>query len=162
MVQISTHSSDLVLLVTPLNLVVLINAAILLIIFSFIAKDFQNIKRFVQEPCSKSVYVIMAQVLDERVPPFILQMFGTNGSFTGGDVIRRWHYTKDELEKYVIYKEKYVNYSSILYSISKYFRHGVELAGISSDGDPRLLSAMVYESSLPNGNGINVIQDITI
>lgn len=31
--------------------------------------------------------------------------------------------------------------------------------GISSDGDPRLLSAMVYENSLLNG--IRVTQDIT-
>lgn len=37
-------------------------------------------------------------------------------------------------------------------------RWGIELAGISSDGDPRLLSAMVHESSLPNG--IRVTQDI--
>lgn len=32
--------------------------------------------------------------------------------------------------------------------------------GVSSDGDPRLLSAMVYESSIPNGSGIKVTQDI--
>lgn len=67
--------------------------------FSFIAKNEEAIRQFVREPCSKSVYVIMAQVLDERVPPFILQIFGTNGSFKGGDVIRRWHYTKYELQR---------------------------------------------------------------
>lgn len=43
----------------------------------------------------------------------------------------------------------------ILINIS---RHGIEIAGISSDGDPKLLSAMVYENSLLNG--INVTQDI--
>lgn len=67
---------------------------------SFIAEDSEARKRFVQEPFSKSVYVIMAQALDERVPPFVLQIYGTNGSFTACDVIRRWHHTKAELEKY--------------------------------------------------------------
>lgn len=43
----------------------------------------------------------MAQALDERVPPFILQVFGTNGKFTASDTVRRWHYEKLELQKYV-------------------------------------------------------------
>lgn len=38
-------------------------------------------------------------------------------------------------------------------------RFGIELAGISSDGDPKLLSAMIYEMSLPQEDGILVIQD---
>lgn len=69
--------------------------------FSFIAKDAKSIEKYVREPYCKSVYVIMAQALNENVPPFILQMFGTNGQFTACDVIRRWNYTKSELEKYV-------------------------------------------------------------
>lgn len=75
---------------------------------SFIAKDAEAIKRFVQETCCRSVYVIMAQALDERVPPFVLQMFGTNGSFTACDIIRRWHHTKAELKKYVIIYRDFV------------------------------------------------------
>lgn len=75
------------------------------LIFSFIAKDAETIKEFVQDPIknpkSKNVYVVMAQVLDERVPPFILQIFGTNSTFTACDTIHRWHYIKDELEKYI-------------------------------------------------------------
>lgn len=57
--------------------------------FSFLANDAETIKQFVQHPQSKSVYVVMAQTLDESVPPFILQMFGTNNQFTSEDVIRR-------------------------------------------------------------------------
>lgn len=38
------------------------------------------------------------------------------------------------------------------------FRHNIKLAGISADGDPRMLSAMVHESSLIDG--IIVTQDI--
>lgn len=48
----------------------------------------------------------------------------------------------------------YFAYSGLVYS----YRNGIELAGISSDGDPRLLSAMVYETSV---NGIKVTQDMT-
>lgn len=59
---------------------------------------------------------------------------------------------------YLIYSDFKNNAHS--YKLSKYFRHGIELAGISSDGDPRLLSAMVYESSILNGSGIMVTQDI--
>lgn len=66
---------------------------------SFIAKDAETIKRYVREPISRTVYVIMAQALDEKVPPFILQIFGCNGSFTAREVVDRWNYTKHELEK---------------------------------------------------------------
>lgn len=45
----------------------------------------------------------MAQALDEQVPPFILQIFGTNGKFTAHDTVRRWHHEKLELGKYVIF-----------------------------------------------------------
>lgn len=50
------------------------------------------------------VYVVMAQASNERVPPFILLMHGTNNKFTAGDVVRRWHFTKTELERYTISK----------------------------------------------------------
>lgn len=72
-------------------------------LFSFIAKNADAIKKCISESISRNVYVVMAQPIDERVPPFILQMYGTNGTFTAQDVVRRWHYTKLELEKYVIY-----------------------------------------------------------
>lgn len=72
-------------------------------LFSFIAKNADAIKKCISEPISRNVYVVMAQPIDERVPPFILQMYGTNGTFTAQDVVRRWHFTKLELEKYVIY-----------------------------------------------------------
>lgn len=45
------------------------------------------------------VYVIMAQALEERVPPFILMMYGTNNVFTGADVVRRWNFMKKELNR---------------------------------------------------------------
>lgn len=65
--------------------------------FSFLAKDVETMKQCVQLPKSKNVYVVIAQALDESIPPFILQMFGTDSKFNGQDVIRRWEYTKSQL-----------------------------------------------------------------
>lgn len=72
------------------------------LILSFLAKDAESIKEFVKMPTSKSVYLVMAQALDEKVPPFILQIYGSDAKFTAEDTVRRWHYTKLELEKYVL------------------------------------------------------------
>lgn len=39
------------------------------------------------------------------------------------------------------------------------FRYDIKLIGISTDGDPKCLSAMVYEASLPNQTGVICTQD---
>lgn len=58
------------------------------------------ITQYVNLPKSKFAYVIIAQSLDESIPPFILQMFGTGiGGFTSEDVLRRWDFTIEELKK---------------------------------------------------------------
>ena len=54
---------------------------------------------FLQERAN-ALYLVMAQPLDEKVPPFVLQMYGTTNSFDTQDVIRRWDITKSMLEKY--------------------------------------------------------------
>lgn len=73
---------------------------------SFIAKDADTIKDFVKDPekypKAKSVYVVMAQAIDECVPPFILQLYGTNGKFKACDTVRRWHQMKIELARCAI------------------------------------------------------------
>lgn len=78
------------------------------VIFSFIAKDAETIRDLINEPTYRLVYVVMAQALDERVPPFVLQMYGTNNTFRAIDVIHRWHFTKTELQRFVIF---YINYA---------------------------------------------------
>lgn len=78
----------------------------------------------------------MAQPLDERFPPFVLQLFSSNGSFTSKNVTNRWKHTETELAKY-----------------------GIKIAGISSDGDPRLLSAMCHHLLFNSESDINVVQD---
>lgn len=67
----------------------------------FLAKDAETIQQCINLPKSKSVYVIIAQALDEKVPPFILQMYGIGaGSFTSKDIIRRWEFTIESLRRY--------------------------------------------------------------
>lgn len=73
--------------------------------FSFVAKDAETIARYMDLPKANNVYVIIAQALDEKVPPFILQMYGTTvGSFKSLDVIRRWDFTKEQLGRYFLFK----------------------------------------------------------
>lgn len=71
--------------------------------YSFLAKNADTITRYINKPKSKFTYVVIAQALDEKVPPFILQMYGTGvGSFTSQDVINRWDFTIEELDKWEI------------------------------------------------------------
>ncbi|KAK3909546.1 DNA gyrase inhibitor YacG [Frankliniella fusca] len=70
------------------------------------------------EPAS-STYATMAQPLQKGSPSFCLSIFGTNNKFTSEHVYKRWIYVKDNLSKL-----------------------GIEVLGFSSDGDPKLLTAM--------------------
>lgn len=68
--------------------------------FSFLATDADTMEKFtLEETMSHSVYIVMAQPLDEKVPPFVLQMYGTTQKFKATDVIKRWMHTKSELER---------------------------------------------------------------
>lgn len=67
----------------------------------FLAIDENTIKNSLKNPASKFVYLVMAQPLDEKIPPFVLQMFGTNSEFKANDVIKRWEFTRLDLEKYI-------------------------------------------------------------
>lgn len=68
---------------------------------SYETTDENTIKQHLKLSKSKFVYLVMAQPLDETIPPFMLQMFGTNHEFRSCDIVRRWNYTKLELEKLV-------------------------------------------------------------
>lgn len=67
----------------------------------------------------------MAQPLKENIPPFCLSIFGTDNKFLASDVLKRWSYIKEELEKL-----------------------NIKILGISSDGDSRLLKSMKISSQL--------------
>lgn len=70
--------------------------------FSFNARDADQIIKHMSNPNiqrSYLVYLVMAQPLSERTPPFVLQIFGSANRFSKEDVVKRWKYTRDELAK---------------------------------------------------------------
>lgn len=66
---------------------------------TYMATNEEEIKRNMQG-CKKSthVYIVMAQPL-KNVPPFIIQIFGTDNKFSTQNVLLRWKHTRCELEK---------------------------------------------------------------
>lgn len=69
---------------------------------SFSADDEIIIREHLKTAKTNAVYLVMAQPLDERLPPFVLQMFGTNNDFTAKNCLDRWRFMKIELQKYGI------------------------------------------------------------
>lgn len=69
---------------------------------SFPASNENTIRGHLEQPRSRYAYLVMAQPLDENVPPYVLQLFGTNNSFKSEEVLKRWEFIRLELEKYVI------------------------------------------------------------
>lgn len=67
--------------------------------FSFMAETASDIQKFVKMRASKHLYLVLAQPLMAKVPPFVLQMFGSDNTFTSVDVQRRWKHTIVELQK---------------------------------------------------------------
>lgn len=71
--------------------------------FESTAKDAEEIKKFMKLNKSTLVYIVIAVPLNEDVPPFILQLFGTNNKFNTTNVVRRWIHTVRELKRYTKY-----------------------------------------------------------
>lgn len=69
--------------------------------FSYLARNTEEIHGNMK--CNKSahVYVIMAQPLVKHVPPYVLQLFGTDNKFSSENILLRWKHTVDELERYI-------------------------------------------------------------
>lgn len=70
--------------------------------FTFMANTVDDIQNYSQKPLSTLVYVVLALPLKPGVPPFVVQIFGTDNTFTAENVIQRWKHTIQELKKYVI------------------------------------------------------------
>lgn len=67
---------------------------------SFLAISLQKIREYMQFGSKSTlIYMILAQPIKVKSPPFILQLFGTDNRFKKTDVLNRWKYTKIELEK---------------------------------------------------------------
>ena len=91
---------------------------------SFPATSAQVIEKYFEnEKIASSLYTIIAQPLQNDAPCFCLCLYGTDNKFTAEDVLHRWDDTICELKK-----------------------SDITVAGISSDGDSRLLKAMRIKS----------------
>lgn len=73
--------------------------------FTFIVDSAEDIQKHTKQPLSTLVYAVLALPLQPDAPPFVLQIYGTNNTFTGDQVLNRWKYTIKELQKYVIFDE---------------------------------------------------------
>lgn len=70
------------------------------ILNSFQARHAKEIEsHFQTQKEASTIYVIMAQPIKQGVPPFCLLLFGSDNKFSADDVLKRWAYTKNELEK---------------------------------------------------------------
>lgn len=93
-VTYDTHSNQLVGLVLPFDASNGMPKK-----FSFEAKSAEDIENYLKLAQSTLVYIIVAQPLKLGAAPFILQIFGTDNKFVASDVLKRWAFTKMELNK---------------------------------------------------------------
>lgn len=63
------------------------------------AANADEIKKFMQHTKSTLVYIVLAIPIKQGIPPFMLQMFGTDNRFKSSDIILRWTHTVLELQK---------------------------------------------------------------
>lgn len=80
-------------------------------------------------PTGDYLYVILATPMVKGAAPFCIFYMCTDNKFDHVSVLRRWHYIVSELRKV-----------------------GIEVIGVSSDGDPRLLAAMKIKTMLIREN----------
>lgn len=94
-IEYDPKTNQLVGLVLPLN-----GENGMPISFSFMASSSTDIQDIMQTAIeSKLLYLVMAQPLIEQVPPFVLQIFGTDGKFESKNVLQRFQHTIAELKK---------------------------------------------------------------
>lgn len=67
--------------------------------FTYMATNSECIKQHLMHVKSSVVYVVMAQPIDENIPPFVLQMFGSDNRFETTQVLKRWNHIRMQLEK---------------------------------------------------------------
>lgn len=69
------------------------------ITLTFMARTAKEIETNMQKKKSTLVYLVLAQPIKKGIPPFILQLFGTDNRFTTQNVFLRWNHTVKELER---------------------------------------------------------------
>lgn len=71
------------------------------ITLAFTVKTMDEIEEYMKKQISTIAYIVMAQPIKQGVPPFLLQIFGSDNKFKSSEVMNRWQYTKSELNRYV-------------------------------------------------------------
>lgn len=83
-IQHDPNSNQLVGIVFPFNSKTGIPMA-----FKHLATSAEEVQTLLEYEKSTHVYLVLAQSILEGVPPFILQIFGTNNKFTSENVLKR-------------------------------------------------------------------------
>lgn len=93
-VEFDPTTSQMVGLVLPMDQITGMPTA-----FTYLARSADEIQTNMQKKKSSLVYIVLAQPLKTGVPPFILQIYGTDNKFTTQNVLLRWKHTICELER---------------------------------------------------------------
>lgn len=96
-IEFDPHTSQMIGIVLPMN-----TSTGMPIAFQNLARNVEEIQLNMKKNKSNYVYIVMAQPLALNVPPFIIQMFGTNNKFNTKQVLLRWKYTIEELKRYIV------------------------------------------------------------
>lgn len=68
--------------------------------FSFVPQTVTDIEALMKGNAKSTlVYLVLAQPLMKNVPPYILQIYGSDNTFKSKDVLLRWKHTQDQLER---------------------------------------------------------------
>lgn len=66
---------------------------------AYMARNLNEIQQNMKGVKSMYAYVVMAQPLTKNAPPFPLQLFGSDNTFTTQNVLLRWKYTIEQLKR---------------------------------------------------------------
>lgn len=67
---------------------------------TYMATSYEEIQKHITYRTSTLAYIIVAQALDEKAPPFILSIHGTDNKFKSEQILNRWEFIKTELARY--------------------------------------------------------------
>lgn len=70
---------------------------------TYMATSYGEIKKHISNASvstSTLAYIVVAQALDEKAPPFILSIHGTDNKFKSEQILNRWEFIKTELARY--------------------------------------------------------------
>lgn len=93
-VDFDPNSNQMVGLVLPTN-----QTTGMPIPFTYLARNAVEIQTNMRKRKSTHVYMVLAQPLKKKAPPFILQLFGTDNTFKANSVHLRWNNTINELKR---------------------------------------------------------------